>query len=97
MENKEIRMIEDVVKITDKLEAQVKRGKASFDYFVISYASLSTFSAVVVSVLEIRWFYKVALIFIIAFFLFYLCFFNNRFRNKIVGIMSKSQDKIEKY
>lgn len=94
---KEFIGIRDGLKIRDKLEVKIKRGEKSWNYFVISYAILLTLVIAIVSVLEIRWFHKVPLILIGMLFLFRLCFFNNWFRNKIVGIMSKSQEKIEKY
>lgn len=79
------------------LEMEVKRGEKSWAFFPIVYNILLTLSVGIVSVFEICWFYKISVMILVAILLFWLCFFNKWFRNKIVGLMSKSQEKIEKY
>lgn len=79
------------------ISMEVKRGEKSWNYFPIIYAILLAVILTIISVLNIQWFLKIILIILSAIILFWLCFFNNWFRNKIVGIMSKSQGKIEKY
>lgn len=93
---KEIKELSENLKMSDKLEIQVKRGDKSWNYFVIVCNILLVLVIAIISVLSIEWLYKVVLILISSVFIFWLCFFNAWFRNKIVGIMSKSQEKVEK-
>jgi len=76
---------------------ELKRGEISWAYFPIACSILITISIGLISVLEIQWFYKFILIIIVSFILFKLCFYNNWFRNKIVGIFSKSKEFIEQH
>ena len=92
---KEVRELKDGLHMSDKLGAQIKRGEKSWSYFVITYTVLLTLATGVISAIEVEWLYKIVLILVSAIFLFRLCFFNGWFRNKIVGIMSKSQEKVE--
>jgi len=79
------------------IKLEVKRGEKSWNYFPIMYAILLAVILTIISVLNIQWFYKIILIVLSAIILFWLCFFNNWFRNKTVGLMTKSQEKVEKY
>jgi len=79
------------------LEVKVKRGEKSWNYFVIAYSALLAIVLTSISIVDISWEYKVLGIIFLALILFYLCFFNDWFRNKIVGIMSKSQEKNENH
>lgn len=73
------------------IEMKVTRGELSWAYFPIAYGLLLTFSIGIISVLDIGYVYRVLLMIISALVLFQLCFFNGWFRNKIVGIFSKSK------
>lgn len=79
------------------LNIKVKRGSQSFNYFVITFGILSSLVFAIISVVDIYWQVKVLLITISIAFCFYLSFLNNWFRNKIVGIMSKIQEKVENH
>lgn len=74
------------------MEIKIKRGELSWAYFPIAYGLLLTFSIGIISVLDVNWFWKVILIIFSAWVLFRLCFFSAWFRNKIVGVFSKSKD-----
>ncbi len=79
------------------IEKNVKRGDKSWNYFSIAYGILLAISSSIISVLDLRSIYKAILIMVLAVSLFWLCFYNDWFRNKIVGIFSKSQEKIERH
>lgn len=79
------------------VELRIKRGEKSWNYFQITYAVLLVVILAIISVLNIQWIFKMILIVCFAVILFRLCFFNNWVRNKIVGTMTKSQEKIEEY
>lgn len=77
------------------ININVKRGSKSFNYFVIVFGILSSFAVAVISVIDIYWLAKIFFLVISLIICFYFCFWNDWFRNKIVGVMSKIQDKIE--
>jgi|GEM_PF-6598459 len=70
---------------------KIKRGEVSWAYFPLAYSILLTISIGIISVLEICYIYKILLIMVDSVVLFKLCFFNGWFRNKIVGLFSKSK------
>lgn len=79
------------------LEMKVKRGETSWNYFNIAFGILLAIVLAIISVLNISPPWKALMIIVSAIILFYFCFFNTWFRNKIVGVMNKSKEKIEKY
>lgn len=79
------------------IELNLKRGDKSWNYFQIAYGFLLAISLSIIAVLDIKSIYKVILILVLAVFLFWLCFYNDWFRNKIVGIFTKSQEKVERH
>lgn len=79
---------------------KLKRGEKSWAFFPLAYNILLTISTSIVSVLPndiCSWIVKIILILFVSIFFYRLCFMNDWFRNKIVGIFSKSQDKIETF
>jgi hypothetical protein len=90
--------VDDVeAKTTPGLSMQVERDEKSFGYFNIAYGILLAIAIGVISVLYLDSEHKVLLIIGSALVLFWLCYWNGWFRNKIVGIFSKIQDLVEKY
>jgi uncharacterized membrane protein len=82
------------------LEMKLKRGEKSWAFFPLAYSILLTIFTSVISVIPddiCSWIVKIIIILIVSIFLYKLCFTNDRFRNKIVGVFSKSQDKIETF
>ena len=77
------------------INIKVKRGSQSFNYFVVAFGALSSISLAIVSIVEVYWPIKVISLIVSLVICFYFCFWNDWFRNKIVGVMSKIQDKIE--
>jgi hypothetical protein len=77
------------------VEFRLKRGEASWAYFPLAYSILLTISIGIISVLEICYIYKILFIIVDSIALFYLCFFNAWFRNKIVGLFSRSKEMEE--
>lgn len=71
---------------------KLKRGEISWAYFPIAYGLLLTISIGIISVLDVFYVWKILLIIIGSLILFKLCFFNSWFRNKIVGLFSKSKE-----
>ncbi len=79
------------------LKLRVKRGEKSWNYFVTSFGILSGLVLAIVALLDIDWQYKVILVIISVVLIFYFCFVNDGSRNKIVGIMTRLQEKEEKH
>ena len=87
----------ETIRISASLEGGVKRGEISWAYFTIAYTIILTLIVGIISLLDIiNWILRVGIIIGLAILFFYLCFFNDRFRNKIVGFFSKSKEHIEK-
>lgn len=76
---------------------KIKRGEKSWSFFPIIYNILLTITIAIIVIPPIAWFYKIPLIILSAYLLFKLAFFNDWFRNKAIGLMSKSQQHIEEY
>ena len=74
------------------LEIKIKRGEVSWAYFPLAYGILLTISLSIISALELRVVFKIVLIVIDSLVLFKLCFYNTWFRNKIVGVFSRSKE-----
>lgn len=74
------------------MEMKVTRGEMSWAYFPIAYSLLLTFFIGIISVVDIWYVYRIGLMIVSAAILFRLCFFNAWFRNKIVGVFSRSKD-----
>ncbi len=81
--------------INAKLGAQIKRGDKSWAYFPIAYNILLTLTVGIIAILPIDWSWRLMIMLVSAYILFKLCFSNSKFMNKIVGIMSRSQETIE--
>ncbi len=79
------------------LKLRVKRGEKSWNYFVTSFGILSGLAFAIVALLDIGWRYKVILVIISVILIFYLCFINDWSKNKIVGMMTKLQEKEERH
>ncbi len=85
---------------SDGIDIKIKRGEKNWAYFPLSYNILLTLFVGIISVLPdfgigYFWCIKIILIIICAIILFWLCFFNDWFRNRIVGIFSISANKEE--
>jgi len=73
----------------------VKRGKESWSYFYLTYGIASVIMMQIISVSDSLKNYKVVISVVNLGLLLYMCFFNGWFRNKIVGIISKSKEMKE--
>lgn len=91
----------ETLKFTDSfadLGASLKRGEISWAYFPIAYGIILTIAIGIIQLIEpFLWYYRIGLIIVFAILLFQLCFFDSHFRNKIVGLFSKSKEHIEKF
>jgi hypothetical protein len=81
------------------MESEVIRGEKSWAYFPLAYNILLTVTIGLISLLpdfclNYFWIIKLLLIIFFSFILFRLFFYNDWFRNKIVGIFSKSKEKV---
>jgi len=76
--------------------AEVKRGAESWGYFHTVYGFLSIIFLEMINTTEAFKNYKTIVTVIDLGVLMYLCFFSSWFRSKIVGIVSKSKEMIEK-
>lgn len=81
----------------ENISTEIKRGEISWAYFPIAYGILLTISIGIIQLIEtLEWYYRIILILVVAVIIFRLCFFSAVFRNKIVGLFSKSKEFIEK-
>ncbi|NMC59788.1 MAG: hypothetical protein GYA51_10470 [Candidatus Methanofastidiosa archaeon] len=76
---------------------RLKRGDKSFHYLLVFFCIAFSIMTTIVSIIEIEWIYKLFLITILASLLMYFCFLNDWARNKIVGIVTKIQNKEERH
>jgi hypothetical protein len=82
------------------LEMKLKRGGGSWAYFPLAFNILLTIFISIISLIPgfyCSWIVKIALIILISALLYKLCFFNSWFRNKIIGIFSKSKEMEETF
>ena len=82
------------------IEIKLKRGEKSWAYFPLAYNILLTIFTSIISVIpdfRYSWIIKITLVLFCFYFFYKLCFNNDWFRNKIVGIFSKSLEKIETF
>ncbi|TAK62768.1 hypothetical protein [Methylobacter sp.] len=77
------------------LTATVKRGKESWANFHLMYGLLAVVFAEVINTTETLKGFKTIITLADLSVLFYLCFFNGWFRNKIMGIIIASQNMEE--
>lgn len=76
---------------------KVKRGKLSFEWFLVVYGIiLSIFLSVISIINDLNFWIKLLIILIGSIILFWFCMFNSWFRNKVVVIFSQAKDKYEK-
>lgn len=73
----------------------VKRGEKSWNHFYLAYGVASVVLLQVINSSEALKGYKIIISLINLFILFYLAFFNSWFRNKIIGVIIKSQEKYD--
>lgn len=78
------------------LSMAVKRGEESWGNFYLIYGLLAVMFVEVNSTAEALKGYKTIITMADLVALFYLCFFNGWFRNKIIGIISASKNMEEK-
>ena len=78
-------------------EIVVKRGDKSFGYILFVCGILISLFIGILSFLPFDWLPKLVVMISGSILIFCLCFFNSWTRNKIVGILSKSQEKLEKH
>ena len=84
-------------KATTSIGGYVKRGNISWAYFPIAYGIILTIIVGIIQLLEtINWCWRISLMIALGALFFYLCFFNNFFRNKIVWLFSRSKEHKEK-
>jgi glucan phosphoethanolaminetransferase (alkaline phosphatase superfamily) len=77
---------------------QLTRGESSWAYFPIAYNIFLTLTVGIISVLPVcilEWQLKILLILLFAILYFYLSFYNDWFRNKVVGVFMKSAEHVE--
>lgn len=73
------------------LSTVTTRGEKSLEYFRYAYAILLALTFGVIAFLDIASTYQILFTLLTAALLYHLCFFNDYFRNKIVGMMSKAE------
>lgn len=77
------------------LTAEVIRGEKSWAYFQLFFGISSLVMLEIIAATEALVGYKTIITAFDLVILFYLCFYNNWFRNKIVGLFGKSESKHE--
>ena len=83
-------------KCIPSMRGSAKRGNISWAYFPIAYGIILTIVVGIIQLLEIiNWYWRILLIVVLGVLFFYLCFFNDFFRNKVVWLFSKSKEHKE--
>ena len=67
------------------LEKKIKRGKESWQFFYTIFGILLAITLFLISVAPIEWYWKLILFIVALLFLLWLCIFNTRFQNKLIG------------
>ncbi|MFZ2193483.1 MAG: hypothetical protein WAV31_04540 [Candidatus Moraniibacteriota bacterium] len=75
---------------------KIRRGKESFDFFIVAFNVLATLLIAVISISDIQSIYKIILIFFSIFGSYYLCFKGPHSRNLIVGFFMKAKEHEDK-
>ena len=78
----------------NNISLEIKRGEISWAYFLLAYNILLTIAVGIISFADDIC--KILTLIVASSGLFYLCFFGPSFRNKIVGLFSKSKEFVEK-
>lgn len=92
-----------IIPMTGKLEIKggkavgsIKLGETSFSYLLFAFTVLLTILQTI-SVIPIAWYCKVIFMIFGSTVLFYLCLFNDRFRNRIISILSSARSHEQKF
>lgn len=84
--------------IKDEMSIKLKRGLDTWSYFPLAYNILLTITIGLIAVLPndlIDWRFKLILIILFSVFYIDICFYNDWFRNWIVGFFTKSLEHVE--
>ncbi len=73
----------------------VIRGKEGWDYFPLTYGIISVILLQIIGIANSLKEYKAIITLLDLSGLLYLCFYNSWFRNKIIGFLNKSKNKVE--
>lgn len=80
------------------MQIKVKRGEQSWAYLPLAYSILLTILYGIVPIVPyLSWITQLVILIIGTFVFYRLCFFNDRFRNKIIGVFSRSREVEETY
>lgn len=77
------------------IKIALTRGYESWSYFAFAYGTTAVVILEIINTTKAAEGYKTILTIADMLILLYLCFYNSWFRNHIVGIVSKSKNKIE--
>lgn len=83
---------QEVVKIKDTLEKQVKRGRESWNFIYFVFGILLTLTLFIIGIVDFPIIKKVITFFIIFIVLIWLCFLNGWFQNKLIGLKIKIEE-----
>ena len=79
------------------ISGSIQGGEISWAYFPIAYGVILTIVIGIIQLFEIiNWCWRILLIVVLGALFFYLCFFNDFFRNKIIWLFVKSKEHKEK-
>lgn len=95
-DNKVTKVLSEEVEIKPSIRGLIERGDISFSYLLFAFTVLLT-TLQIILIVPIAWHLKVILMIVGSVSLFYLCIFNDWFRNRIIGIMHKARTHKEKF
>jgi amino acid transporter len=81
------------------LKIEVKRSKDTWQYFILAFSIVSIILMQIINSANILviYGYKTIISIVNLLMLIYLVFYNGWFRNKVIGLIIRSQDKKEKH
>jgi len=82
--------VKETSKVT--LEKKIKRGKESWKFIYSVFSILLALTLFFISILPIRWLYKITIFIIVIPILIYLFLFNAWFQNKLIGLKIKLEE-----
>lgn len=86
----------DSVRITDKVERRIKRGKDSWTFFYFVLGILLAVGLFFINILAINLCCKIMISIIMLAVLIHLCLFSAWFQNKLVGVKMRLEDTWKK-
>lgn len=84
--------LRESLNIEVSMKKKIKRGKESWTFIYFVFGILLALILFFISILSIRWCYKITIFIVVIPILIYLCLFNAWFQNKLIGLKIKLEE-----